>query len=111
MPTYTYTCPKCGNFEQYASIANYTDNLPCPNCKRKSQRNLLVDSTTVIGIGDGAPKTLGALAEANANKLSEDEKIALHKKHNAYKETPQEKKLPKGMYRLHKPESKPWWNK
>lgn len=44
-------------------------------------------------------RTLGAIADRNNRKLSEDHKHALHEKHNAYKDEPIRKELPDGMTR------------
>lgn len=44
-------------------------------------------------------RTVGSLAEKNASKLSEDAKVALHKKHNEYRYGPK-KDLPEGMSRV-----------
>lgn len=109
MPTYTYQCPSCGDFELRSAISEYKDKVKCPNCKKVSPRNVLADAESTITIGDSSPKTVGAKAERNADKLSKDEKEYLHKKHNAYKEPDYNKPLPPGMERIKKPSEKPSW--
>lgn len=103
MPIYTYQCPSCGNFESHQPMMKVKAKLKCPECGKTSERNLLADASTVIGVGDASPKTLGALAERNANRMSADEKAALTKKHNAYREEGPTKELPTGMSRIEKP--------
>ena len=99
MPLYTYVCPKCGQFEKYLSFANYTEKVKC-ECGKLSHRDVLSDADSVFAIGDGAPRTLGALADKNRDKMSNDEIIALRKKHNPHIYGPK-KELPKeGMRRL-----------
>ena len=44
----------------------------------------------------------------NTERMSDDQKAALHAKHNAYKETPSTKPLPKGMSRLKKTKGIKW---
>lgn len=38
MPTYSYTCPRCGAFELVRTIARRTDPAPCPDCDRLGAR-------------------------------------------------------------------------
>jgi hypothetical protein len=53
-------------------------------------------------------KTIGDLALRNAEKMSDDEKMSLHKKHNSYRDEQIEKDLPSGMGRIKKPEKPKW---
>lgn len=110
MPTYTYQCPSCGDFEFRSSMSDYKNKVKCPKCKKLSPRNVLSDAESTIVIGDSSPKTVGAMAERNADKLSADEKHHLNKKHNAYKEQDLNKPLPPGMERIQKPSEKPSWS-
>lgn len=108
MPIYSYLCPSCGPFEHHSSIQGYKESIKCETCGKISSRLLLADASTVIGIGDASPKTVGAIADRNADKLSVDEKVALYKKNNAYKEGP-DKALPDGMTRIEKPSERTRW--
>lgn len=110
MPTYTYTCPSCGDFELYSSLQGYKEKVRCPSCTKQSQRNLLVDAMSVIATGLGA-QTLGSIADKNADKLSQDEKDLLNAKHNAYKDVPEEQlaPLPAGMKRVGRPKEGVQW--
>jgi putative FmdB family regulatory protein len=113
MPNYTYGCDSCGQtFELFAYIKDYNPTPTCPNCKRKSHRLYHIDVLTQsasVKKSDSELKTLGDLAMRNTERMSQDEKIALHKKHNDYKENKVETKpLPKGMSYKKKP-PKPKW--
>ena len=108
MPVYSYLCPSCGPFELHSSIRDYKEQVKCEKCGTKSNRQLLTDASTVIGIGDSSPKTVGAIADKNADKMSEDEKAAIYKKNNAYKEGP-DKPLPEGMTRIKRPSERIVW--
>jgi hypothetical protein len=58
---------------------------------------------------DSELKTIGDLANRNADRMSEDQKRSLYMKHNDYKEHKIETKpLPKGMSYKKKP-PKPLW--
>lgn len=113
MPTYTYQCSECSNvFELFSTISDYKDTVPCTNCScKKSFRLLAEDALTLNGsvrLGDDEVKTLGHLAKRNTERMSEDEKQAIWAKNNAYKETPSDKPLPKGMTRLKKQQKVKW---
>ena len=111
MPSYTYLCPTHGQFELTSSIADYKPKVTCSTkkCRKKCERALLSDASTVGGLGDVTPKTLGMLADKKADKLSIEEKASLYKKHNAYKEGNPDKPLPKGMSRIEKPKEREVW--
>jgi len=52
MPTYDYSCPKCGTFEVYQSIKD--DALKaCPTCKSKKISKLVSTGGAVIFTGSG----------------------------------------------------------
>lgn len=114
MPEYSYCCEKCNNkFSIVCSIRDYTENAICDKCRsNKTYRLYQEDLSTLnmsIKLSDSEVKTLGHLANRNAEKLSEDHKEHLHNKHNAYKEKDTEINLPTGMSRIKKPKSKPKW--
>ena len=107
MPTYSYTCSKCKNdFELFFFIKDYQEHPKCCNCNSDKTHRLYMNdiSTQIASVkkSDSELKTIGDLANRNRDRMSEDEKTSLHKKHNSYKETPSDKPLPKGMSRMKK---------
>jgi putative FmdB family regulatory protein len=113
MPTYSYICDSCSfDFELFFYIKDYNEHPKCPNCeKNTTERNYGIDMLTLnssVRKSDAELKTLGDLANRNRDKLSTDEKVALHQKHNSYREEGVQKELPKGMSRIKKP-PKPKW--
>lgn len=64
---------------------------------------------TSIKLSDSEIKTLGHLANRNAERLSQDEKEHLNTKHNSYKDADTEINLPAGMSKIKKPKSKTKW--
>lgn len=113
MPTYTYKCPSCNKvFEILSSIKDYQDTISCVECScKKASRCLVQDVETLNGsvkLGDNELKTLGHLAQRNTERMSEDHKQSIWEKNNAYKETPSDKPLPKGMSRLKKQPKVKW---
>ncbi|MEP3845153.1 MAG: zinc ribbon domain-containing protein [Paracoccaceae bacterium] len=49
MPTYEYTCPTCGVFENTAPISQFDAPSSCPTCQTLAPRNLLsVPSLSVV---------------------------------------------------------------
>lgn len=105
MPTYSYTCDSCNkDFELFFYIKDYQEQPCCEFCHKKKTRRLYINdiSTQMASVkkSDSELKTIGDLANRNRDKLSNDEKEALHRKHNSYRETPSDKPLPKGMTRM-----------
>tara|TARA_R110002110_G_scaffold198675_6_gene409154 strand:- start:4174 stop:4533 length:360 start_codon:yes stop_codon:yes gene_type:complete len=100
MPLYVFECYEedggCGRaFEIKTTMDKISSTHPsCPSCrKRKSvARNFHTDIT----VFDAAPKTVGTLAERNVSRLSKDERIAITKEHNEYRDKPFTGSLPKG---------------
>lgn len=114
MPTYSYFCNHCQeDFELFFYIKDYIEKPKCPHCQtNKTERLLTKDAMTLNGSvkkSDSELKTIGDLANRNRDRMSDDEKIALHKKHNSYKEETPKKALPKGMTRMKKSETKIKW--
>lgn len=114
MPSYTYKCLECDSgFEIICSIAKYKSHPLCDKCKSKNtERCYLEDISTISGSvkkADSELKTIGDLANRNRDRMSDDHKKHLHKKHNEYKEQNMEKPLPKGMSRIEKPKTKIKW--
>lgn len=114
MPTYTYFCNKCNEmFELFYYIKDYQSNPSCSKClTKKTYRLYDVDvATQSVSIKklDSELKTIGDLAMRNTDRMTEDQKAELHRKHNSYKEEKIETKpLPKGMSYMKKP-PKPIW--
>lgn len=104
MPTYIFNCEKCKeHFETFMRLSEYKPEAICPTCKCISAERVY---TAVNGYVAG--RTLGAFADKKADKMSADERKALHEKHNEYKK-PSDKPLPKGMKRIPKPTVAPNW--
>ena len=113
MPTYTYLCDKCcKKFELFWLIKDYQEHPKCEFCSsKKTNRYYQDDVASVMGCvkkSDSELKTVGDLANRNRDKMSEDQKKELFIKHNEYKESTQEKPLPKGMSRLKKQSKRKW---
>lgn len=113
MPTYSYSCDKCHkDFELFFYIKDYQEQPQCCYCKsKKTSRQYINDISTQsasVRKSDSELKTLGDLANRNRDKLSDDHKEELHRKHNSYKETPSDKPLPKGMTRMKKGDKIIW---
>lgn len=100
MPTYTFLCERCNvDFEVCMSISTYNPSQDCPTCKKsdKTCRDYRSDNVS----GTIANRTLGAVADKNTSRMSEDEKEHLWRKHNAYRLGPKPE-LPPGMERIDK---------
>lgn len=114
MPTYSYQCNKCAEeFELFFYIKDYISTPKCIYCQsdntiRSYGKDILTQSAS-IKKSDSELKTIGDIANRNRDKLSDDEKIALNKKHNAYKEETPSKTLPKGMTRMKKQPKTKWY--
>lgn len=113
MPTYSYICSDCSSdFELFFYIKDYQEQPRCPNCEsKKTNRAYTKDAitqSTSVKKSDSELKTIGDLAMRNAERMSDDEKISLHQKHNSYREDGPQKELPRGMSRVKKA-PKPIW--
>lgn len=112
MPTYSYYCEKCRvTFEHFFAIKDYQCTISCEKCKTTCSRNYAEDilsQSASVKKSDNELKTIGDLANRNRDKLSNDEKTFLNKKHNDYKEQQNTKELPKGMSRITKPNKIKW---
>lgn len=114
MPTYTYFCENCNKtFELFSYIKDYNPKPKCIVCKKsKTYRSYMDDVITQsasVKKADSELKTLGDLAMRNTERMSEDEKIHLYKKHNSYKENVGDSKpLPEGMKRIKRPPKIQW---
>lgn len=115
MPCYTYVCEKCSHkFEIVCSIREYKESVKCECCGSKNTSRSYHDDlstlNTSVKLSDSEIKTIGHLASRNSERMSDDQKIALHKKHNSYKDQQSTKELPSGMSRMQKPKGKIKWN-
>ena len=107
MPTYTYFCDKCeSEFELFFYIKDYVENPLCSCCNsKKTHRQYtkdIITQNTSVKKSDSELKTIGDLANRNRDRMSDDQKADLHRKHNSYKENNEEKPLPQGMSRMKK---------
>lgn len=116
MPIYSYICNNCnGFFEMVYSYQEYDkskNHTQCPSCLSKKVERNVDDMKTLsssVKKSDSELKTLGDLALRNTEKMSEDQKQMLEKKHNSYKEQSIDKPLPKGMSRMKKTKGKTKW--
>lgn len=113
MPTYSYTCSDCLNdFELFFYIKDYIEQPKCVHCdsqntNRAYTKDAITQSSSVRK-SDSELKTIGDLAKRNSERMSDDEKIHLHQKHNAYREDGPQKELPRGMSRIPKQPKMIW---
>jgi putative FmdB family regulatory protein len=70
MPIYSYTCQHSHNFEVVKSRDQASESEVCPQCSSQASRDWQADNIYT----KEAPKTVGALADKNEGKLSNDEK-------------------------------------
>lgn len=115
MPEYSYRCEICQTtFSIVCSMREYNENHLCDKCGSNCYRDYIEDLSTLntaVKLGDSELKTLGHLAQRNTEKMSEDQRNELYRKHNSYKEDVSEKPLPKGMSRIKKPPKIQWTKK
>lgn len=104
MPTYTFLCEKCKEtFDTLSSIGAYTGKAKCPHCKKVSTtRDYKTDLPNGFVPLSDDQITVGHLAHRNGERYSDDQKEAIRRKVNAYKEGSPERELPKGMNRMRK---------
>ncbi len=104
MPTYIYECFEedggCGTqYEQKLSVSDLDSYKPkCPTCKKRKcvKRNLVAELSEVY-FTQSQPQTLGALAERNTTRLSNDERSHIKYETNKYKDAPLDhNSLPEG---------------
>lgn len=112
MPTYSYFCDHCNvSIEQFFQIAQYKDTIKCEQCNHSCGRDYQTDvmsQSASVKKSDSELKTIGDLANRNRDRMSNDQKNALDKKHNEYKDQDLAKELPKGMSRIKKPKKIKW---
>ena len=71
--------------------------VSCPNCKKT--KSVCRDFSVDIPMRISTTITLGSLAEKNSDRMSDDHKESLRRKHNEYKENRPNTELPEGMTR------------
>lgn len=113
MPTYSYQCSKCKeSFELFFYIKDYIETPPCIKCKSKCTHRLYINDvlsqSSSVKKSDNELKTLGDLANRNRDRMSDDQKNELYKKHNDYKDNKPDSQLPKGMERIPKQKKIKW---
>lgn len=113
MPTYSYSCEDCKqNFELFFYIKDYVEKPQCQTCKSKNTYRLysvdVLSQSASVKKSDNELKTIGDLAKRNSDRMSEDQKQALWKKHNEYKDEQYQKPLPSGMSRPKKGNKIKW---
>lgn len=113
MPTYSYVCNSCNSeFELFFYIKDYIQQPSCVKCHSDdTDRHYVKDvstQNTSVRKSDSELKTIGDLAMRNSERLSDDEKLHLHNKHNSYKEEGSVNNLPTGMSRMKKPPKTKW---
>lgn len=113
MPTYSYSCEKCNkNFELFFYIKDYISKPVCSNCGCSDTYRLytvdVLSQSASVKKSDSELSTIGDLADRNRDRMSDDEKANLYKKHNDYKEHKEETPLPNGMTRMKKGKKTIW---
>lgn len=96
MPFYVYICNNCSfQYEEYLSMEEVRYySSKCPECRSKRVRR----DFQAEGVGgiDLTPKTVGGLADRNADKMSDDQKAAIQKESFSYLENrPNETRNPR----------------
>lgn len=93
-------------------MSQYEEHPLCSHCEsRKTCRSYqddLVNMGASVIKADSELKTLGDLANRNRDRMSEDQKQALHIKHNAYRDNSPTQDLPTGMQRMKKTKGTKW---
>jgi hypothetical protein len=103
MPTYIFECFEdeggCGTqYEQRLSMSEIDSYKPkCPTCKkRKCVKRNLTEELSGVYFTNSQPQTLGALAEKNTSRLSNDERVFIKKQNTKYLDEPFQGSLPEG---------------
>lgn len=116
MPEYSFVCRDCENrFSLVLSYKQYdSGRFSCDKCNSIClDRDYSTDLSNISGSvkkSDSELKTIGDLANRNRDKMSDDQKEHLYRKHNEYKLNKPNDPLPKGWNRVKKT-SKPNWKK
>jgi hypothetical protein len=104
MPEYTFYCDiKKGGCDHHFTLimlmCDYSPRQVCPKCRKIEPvcRNYQEDLAQGQVVKGDDEITLGQLAQRNTERMSKDEREALTRKHNAYKENKPYPELPPGM--------------
>lgn len=117
MPEYSFICEDCDNrFSLYMPYTKYEQGrFCCDKCNSVAiYRDYNTDLSDMVGSvkkSDSELKTLGDLANRNRDKMSDDKKEHLHRKHNEYKLNKPNDPLPHGWSRITKPKKTKWTKK
>lgn len=95
MPIYGFLCENCEKeFDIFCYMNEILDIKPiCPTCKQENVHRVF----NSVYIFDSSPRTVGAQADRNTERMSEDHKHHINAK-NKTKKQPFTGKLPKGAY-------------
>lgn len=55
MPTYNYTCTRCGTFTARSSIADFDQPTPCPMCGSLAARTFCVPDSLLDKVSSTRP--------------------------------------------------------
>lgn len=107
MPTYVYECRKCEHgFEQYQAMSD-KPLVKCPVCKKHELFRVI--QPLMLGTVS-SPRTVGALADKNASKMSQEQKDKILEQQKTARDQVLFEQLPNGMSRLEKPSGPaPWY--
>lgn len=101
MPTYVYKCKNCSHELEIIQSMSATPLRKCPECKKNKLEKILFPCYGFVKNGITDWKTLGDLAKANREKMSDDE----YKE--ATKRTRASDKMLNGKKPIELPEHKP----
>jgi len=107
MPLYDYFCDDCKHEEEvFQHMVDDPDTI-CPECGSDTWHRVIGAPMLIQVHGSGGTTTIGALADKNAARMSDEEKKHLNEKHKTKKKVPH--KLPDGMQREeYTPSDKQW---
>lgn len=112
MPVYEYQCDNChGLHEEVQSMSTYKPTKKCPHCKKNKLQRLF---GAPLLVKDTAPRTLGALADRNAAKMSKEQMAKIREQQKTAKDEVLYEQLPKGLSRPEasdKPAEAAWYKK
>lgn len=98
MPSYSYICTnkKCKfKFSVFKHMSEYERQERCPKCSHEECCRDYQEDLPVASVKKGDNEiTLGHLASRNTERMSDDQKEAIHVKNHAYMENPPPYKAP-----------------
>lgn len=117
MPEYSFICEDCGTkFSIFMSYSKYDEGrFTCSKCNsvavHRDHHTDLSDMVGSIRKSDSELKTVGDIADRNRDRMSNDEKEHLSRKHNGYKLDKADDPLPQGWNRVRKTKKVKWTKK